>query len=104
MGRAGSLPSEFELIARYFAPLAARFAGAYGLRDDVAVIAPSPGTELVVKSDAVISGVHVLPDDPPDLVARKVLRMNLSDLAAKGAVPRAYLLDLMLPRATTEDW
>jgi thiamine-monophosphate kinase len=101
---AGTLPSEFALIARYFAPLARRFPGAYGLRDDVAVIAPSPGAELVVKSDAVICGVHVLPDDPPDLVARKALRMNLSDLAAKGAAPRAYLLDLMLPRATTEEW
>jgi thiamine-monophosphate kinase len=101
---ASALPSEFALIAQYFAPLARRFPGAYGLRDDVAVIAPSPGTELVVKSDAVISGVHVLPDDPPDLVARKALRVNLSDLAAKGAVPRAYLLDLMLPRTTSEAW
>ena len=98
------LPGEFELIAEYLAPLAAGYPGAFGLRDDAAVIAPAPGHELVAKTDALIGGVHFLPDDPPDLVARKALRVNLSDLAGKGAVPRAYMLDLILPRHTTRDW
>jgi thiamine-monophosphate kinase len=98
------LPDEFRLIARYFAPLARGFPGAYELLDDAAVIAPAPGHELVVKTDGIIAGTHFLPEDPPDLVARKALRVNLSDLAAKGAVPRAYMLDLMLPATVTEAW
>ena len=95
---------EFELIARYFAPLAKGFPGAFGLLDDAAVIAPLPGHELVAKTDAIVGGVHFLLDDPPDLIARKALRVNLSDLAAKGAVARAYMLDLILPRTVTEEW
>jgi thiamine-monophosphate kinase len=98
------LPGEFELIARYFAPLARGFAGARGLRDDAALIAPAPGHELVAKTDAIVAGVHFFADEAPDLVARKALRVNLSDLAAKGAVPRAYMVDLMLPRTTSEAW
>jgi thiamine-monophosphate kinase len=99
-----ALRGEFELIARYFAPLAQGFPGAYGLRDDAAVIAASPGNELVAKTDAIVGGVHFLLDDPPDLVARKALRVNLSDLAAKGAVPLAYMLDLILPATLPEQW
>ena len=104
MSRASNHAGEFELIARFFAPLAEAFPGAYGLRDDAAVIAPLPGCELVAKTDAIVGGVHFLADDPPDLVARKALRVNLSDLAAKGAIPRAYMVDVMLPATTTEDW
>jgi thiamine-monophosphate kinase len=74
------------------------------LLDDAAVIAPPPGHELVAKTDAIVGGVHFLHDDPPDLIARKALRANLSDLAAKGAVPRAYMLDLMLPKTVNEEW
>ena len=55
-------------------------------------------------ADALIDGVHFLPDDPPDLVARKALRVNLSDLAAKGAQPRAYLLVACFARSVTEPW
>jgi thiamine-monophosphate kinase len=95
---------EFELIARYFAPLAQGVPGAFDLLDDAALISPAAGCELVAKTDAIVAGVHFLPDDPPDLVARKALRVNLSDLAAKGAEPRAYLLDLMLPESVGEDW
>ena len=95
---------EFELIARYFAPLSRGHPGAWGLLDDVATIAPSPGCELVVKTDAVVAGVHFFADDPPDLVARKALRVNLSDLAAKGARPLAYLIDLILPDSVDEAW
>ena len=95
---------EFALIGRYFAPLAAGFPGAYGLLDDAAVIAPLPGHELVAKTDAIVGGIHFALDDPPALIARKALRVNLSDLAAKGAVPRAYMLDLILPATVGEDW
>jgi thiamine-monophosphate kinase len=104
MKQTSSLPGEFELIARYFAPLARGFPGAFGLLDDAAVIAPPPGHDLVAKTDAIVGGVHFLHDDPPDLIARKALRVNLSDLAAKGAVPRAYMLDIMLPITVNEDW
>jgi thiamine-monophosphate kinase len=104
MKQAANLPGEFELIARYFTPLARGFPGAFGLLDDAAVIAPPPGHELVAKTDAIVGGVHFLDDDPPDLIARKALRVNLSDLAAKGAVPRAYMLAIMLPKTVTEEW
>jgi len=98
------MPDEFALIARHFAPLSRGFPGAYGLRDDAAVITPAPGCELVVKTDAIIAGIDFPPDEPADLVARKALRVNLSDLAAKGAIPRAYLLDLMMPHSVDEGW
>lgn len=88
----GKRSGEFERIARYFAPLAADVPGALGLRDDCAFLEVPEGQELVVKTDAIVEGVHFLPDDPPALVARKVLRVNLSDLASKGAAPRWYLL------------
>jgi thiamine-monophosphate kinase len=98
------LPSEFELVARYFAPLARAFPGAYGLLDDAAVISPAPGNDLVLKTDIIVGGIDFPPDSAPNLVARKGLRVNLSDLAAKGAVPRAYLLDLILPNTVDERW
>lgn len=104
MNAQSGMPGEFELIARYFAPLSHGFPGAYGLLDDVATIVPGPGHELIVKTDAIVGGVHFLLDDPADLVARKALRVNLSDLAAKGAFPRAYLLDLILPATVSEAW
>ena len=88
--------SEFELIATLFAPLATS-PGAFGLKDDVAIIAPRVGHDLVTTTDTIIEGVDFFGDDPPDTVARKALRANLSDLAAKGAEPAAYLLTLMLP-------
>lgn len=83
---------EFDTIARLFAPLAKGAPGAFGLLDDAAVLSLPMGEELVVTADAVVEGVHFLPDDPLDLVARKLLRVNLSDLAAKAAEPFAYLL------------
>ncbi|MGH6952604.1 MAG: thiamine-phosphate kinase, partial [Alphaproteobacteria bacterium] len=98
------LPDEFALIARFFRPLAAGEPGAFALTDDAAVIAPPPGCELVVTTDMVVAGVHFLPDDPARLVAKKVLRVNLSDLAAMGARPRAYLLAAAFPRTLGEDW
>src|SRR5215472_2578795 len=93
---------EFERIARFFAPLAAP--GALGLTDDVAVIDGPDGEEYVLTTDAIVEGVHFLKDDPPDLVARKLLRVNLSDLAGKGARPIGYLLTTALPKRCGEDW
>lgn len=102
-------PDEFELIARLFAPLAAGWPGACGLADDVAYLPIegdliAAGEELVLKADAIVGGVHFLADDPPELVARKLLRVNLSDLAAKGARPLVYLLVIMLPAAIDFAW
>src|SRR5438270_4729947 len=77
-----SSPSEDELIATYFAPLAGP--GALGLRDDAAILAQKPGHDIVATKDMLIAGVHFFTDDPPGAVARKALRVNLSDLAAKG--------------------
>jgi thiamine-monophosphate kinase len=96
------LPAEFALIARHFRPLAGP--GALDLQDDAAVLAPPPGRELVLTVDAMVAGVHFLLDDPPNLVGRKLLRVNLSDLAAKGATPIGYLMTVSTPRATDEAW
>lgn len=94
---------EDALIARHFAPLATA-PGALALTDDTAFYTPPPGFDLVLTKDAVASGVHFLPDDPGATVARKALRVNLSDLAAKGAEPVGYLLALGLPDGWTEVW
>ena len=95
--------AEGRLIARYFRPLATH-PGALGLGDDAAVMTPPPGCDLVLTTDGVIAGVHFFPDDPPGSIGRKALRMNLSDLAAKGAKPAGFLLSLALPRGTDEAW
>lgn len=94
---------EDHLIARYFAPLA-KHPGAFGLIDDAAAIAPPPGCELVLKTDAIIGGIHFFNDDPPRAIAQKALRVNLSDLAAKGAKPLGFLLTFGLPKGVTEEW
>jgi thiamine-monophosphate kinase len=97
-------PGEFELIAKYFAPLAALSPGAFGLADDAAFLRVAPGYELVVTVDTLIEGVHFLRDDPPETIAAKALRVNLSDLAAKTAAPVGYLLALSLPQWPDECW
>ena len=94
--------SEEALIARYFAPLAGD--GADGLRDDAARLTPSPGHDLVLTADAIVAGVHYFPDDPPGSIAAKALGVNLSDLAAKGAAPRGFLLTLALAPDWSEHW
>jgi thiamine-monophosphate kinase len=99
----GRMPGEFAAIARYFRPLATH-PGAFGLKDDLAWLAPRFGRRLVLKTDAIVVGVHTLAGDPPDLIARKALRVNLSDLAGKGARPLGYMLALVLPADTKEAW
>jgi len=95
---------EFELIARYFAPLAKGFRGAGGLKSDNAFLAADPGHDLVVKTDTIVSSVHFLADEKPAIVAAKALRVCLSDLAAGGAVPFTYQLALSLQSNWTERW
>lgn len=95
---------EFELIARYFAPLARGFAGAGGLVSDNAFLPADRRRDLVVKTDTVVSGVHFLADERPQRVAAKALRVCLSDLAAGGAEPFTYQLSLSLPRTWSERW
>lgn len=92
---------EDSLIARYFRPLATD-PGAFGLVDDAAILSSS-GEDIVVTTDAVVEGVHYLATDPPDTIARKALRVNLSDLAAKGAVPAGFVLTLAL-RSKEDAW
>jgi len=96
-------PGEFALIAELFAPLA-RTPAALGLTDDAALLTPPRGRDYVVTTDAVVEGVHFLKSDPPDSIARKALRVNLSDLAAKGAEPVGYLLALSLPDRIDHLW
>src|SRR5258708_14223915 len=93
---------EADLIARFFAPLA----GPAGLelRDDAALMRPPPGEDLVLTTDALVAGVHFFAHDPPGAIARKALRVNLSDLAAKGALPAGVLLALALPPGWTAEW
>lgn len=95
--------SEFDLIRELFVPLA-KSKAALGLTDDVAVVAPRAGHELILTTDTIIAGVDFFAGDPPDTIARKALRVNLSDLAAKGAEPFGYLLTLCLPRSVNLKW
>ena len=99
--RHDNLSGEDALIARYFRPLATDL-GAFNLIDDAAIL-KAAGDDIVVTTDAVVEGVHFLSDDPPDSVARKALRVNLSDLAAKGATPAGFVLTLAL-RGADDAW
>jgi thiamine-monophosphate kinase len=94
---------EDNLIDRFFRPLA-RDPGAFNLRDDAAAITPPAGHDLVLTTDAVIEGVHFFPGDPAQAIAKKALRANLSDLAAKGAEPLGFLLTLAMPKSIDEEW
>jgi thiamine-monophosphate kinase len=94
---------EFDIITRYFAPLATA-PGAFGLKDDAAIITARPGFDLVVTTDQIAAGTDFFVEDPAGTVAQKALRVNLSDLAAKGARPEYYLLNLALPPPAREKW
>lgn len=95
---------EFDFIARHFRPLAGP--GAMELRNDGATMALPAGEELVLSSDTMVEGLHFLPDDPAGTIARKLLRCNLSDLAAMGSRPRHYMLNVSVPpgRHYDEAW
>ena len=95
---------EFELISSFFKPLARGYDGSLGLTDDAALITPPPGCELVVTTDAICSGIHFIGTEDAALIAQKLLRVNLSDLAAMGAKPLAYVLSLQLPKDTSPNW
>jgi thiamine-monophosphate kinase len=104
LANASSGLGEIEIIERFFAPLCRSAPGAFDLKDDAAVLPLPPGADLVVTSDVVVAGVHFFPDDAPGDIARKALGVNLSDLAAKGAEPLAYNLNIALPGAPREEW
>ena len=95
---------EFELIDRLLKPLARGFPGALDLTDDAALLDVPSGDQLVIAKDAIVADIHFLAEDPPDLVAGKLLRVNLSDLAAMGAEPLAYLTALARPPAVDDAW
>lgn len=93
---------ELSIIARYFRPLAGE--GSFGLTDDAARLRVPPGQELVVTADTIAAGVHFLAADPADTIARKALRVNISDLAAKGAQPLGYVLSAGFSPFLEEGW
>ena len=97
MTGAGERIDEFDLIARLLRPLTRGAPEALGLLDDAAILPARPGFDLVISKDMIVEGVHFLPSDPLDLVARKLLRVNLSDLAAKAAEPYAWFLAVSWP-------
>lgn len=93
---------EFALIRKLFAPLAAE--GALDLRDDAAILSPPSGMDLILTKDAIVEGVHFRAEDPPKRIAQKLQRVNLSDLAAKGAKPLGYMLATAFRADTDERW
>ena len=97
-----SRPSEFSIIKKYFAPFASQ--GAFEFRDDAAEIVPNEDMAFVITQDAIAEGIHFFSGDPAALIAKKALRVNLSDLAAKGATPKYISLALGLGRAWNEEW
>jgi thiamine-monophosphate kinase len=96
--------AERDRIARYFAPLAAGEAGSFHLTDDAAVLAPPAGQSLVITTDSVIESIHVLAQATPQQFAQKLMRRNLSDLAAMGATPWRYTLNLHTPFGLADEW
>jgi thiamine-monophosphate kinase len=103
MAASDDISAEDRLIARFFGPIATH-PGALGLSDDAAFIKPPQGCDLVLKTDAIVGGVHFFPEDAAQAVASKALRVNLSDLAAKGARPLGFLLSLAISKDIGEDW
>lgn len=96
--------SEFDIISKYFRPLAQDAEGALGLLDDAALVSVPDGYELAITTDAVVAGVHFLDTLSPEDIAHKVVGVNLSDLAAMGASPQAVFLAAQFTPDTDEDW
>ena len=103
MAKTDGRRGESALIEHYFAPLCDPET-AFGLTDDAAMLSVPDGQQLVLTKDMLVADIHFFADDAPDLIARKALRVNLSDLAAKGAKPLGYMLGLGLPSDWTEAW
>ena len=101
-GRRGT--GEFDLIERFFRPLSRAAPGAFALRNDGALLTPPAGASLVVTKDLMVAGVHYPEGEEPSTVARRLLRVNLSDLAAMGATATAYALGLALPEDIADVW
>lgn len=101
---AGRIANETELIEEFLTPLTLGRREALGLADDAAVLSPAPGSDLVISTDPIISGVHFFPDDRPEDIGWKALAVNLSDLAAKAAEPVAYTMALAFPEPPLRDW
>jgi len=97
-------PSEFDLIEKLFVPLAKSHAGAAELKDDCATLSVSQGCEALYSMDTLVEGVHFFKDDPANLIAKKLLRVSLSDLASSGGTPKGYLLALSLPPDISYEW
>ena len=96
--------NEFDIISRYFAPLARDCPGALGLTDDAALIKPIVGHDIVVTTDILVAGVHFPELATPETTASRVMGCNLSDLAAMGASPLAFVLASAWPNTISEDW
>jgi len=96
--------AERERIANYFAALSAAEPGSFLLTDDAALLTSPPGQSIVITTDSVIAGIHLPVDAKPHHFAQKLVRRNLSDLAAMGAVPWRYLLNLHTPPGLGDDW
>jgi thiamine-monophosphate kinase len=101
---ASRIGSEGDLVQTYLAPLAKDMPGSFGLADDAALLTSEPGTDLVFSTDPIIAGVHFFADDKPRDIAWKALAVNVSDIAAKGAKPVAYLLTFAFPEAPERSW
>lgn len=95
---------EFNIINKYFAPLASNVPGAFNLQDDTALLHFPTGKKLIITADTCNEGIHFFKDDAPELIAKKALRSALSDLAAKGGIPFGYVLTLALPPYINESW
>lgn len=87
--------TEFDFIRNHLAPLAGP--EGLGLRDDAALLTPPSGHDLVITKDTLVEGVHFPRGMYGAAVAERLLRTNLSDLAAKGAAPLGYLLSIAVP-------
>lgn len=96
--------SERSRIAAFFAPLTRAEAGSFSLTDDAAVLQPPTGYSLVVTTDSVIEGIHIVRSASPQQFAQKMVRRNLSDLAAMGAKPWRYFLNLHTPAGLPDAW
>ena len=104
MNDAKNRPGEFDLIEELFVPLAKSQLGAVGLQDDCAALAVTRGCEALYTVDTLVAGVHFFENDPANLIARKLLRVSLSDIAASGGVPKGYMLALSLPDDISYEW